>query len=164
MLEQDYLMRMFLQLAELIRRSWLTARQHDDPRGAADTLEDAISEATDIDGATLLSLTPESMAGILQVSGTDPRVIGYIVQSLDLESVYLREAGDDQLAGLRFEQACALAESYGLDMPEDPEDFSNLPGDVVLPDGSEPAMVDIEDTRDRRQAKTVVVDPEDLRE
>ena len=62
MLEQDYLMRIFLQFAEIIRRSWTKARKERDPRAAADLLEDAVGEATDIDGGVLLSLSPESIA------------------------------------------------------------------------------------------------------
>ena len=38
MLEQDYLMRIFLQFAEIIRRSWTKARKERDPRAAADLL------------------------------------------------------------------------------------------------------------------------------
>ena len=60
MLEQDYLMRIFLQFAEIIRRSWTKARKEKDPRAAADMLEDAVGEATEIDGGVLLSLSPES--------------------------------------------------------------------------------------------------------
>ena len=81
MLEQDYLMRIFLQFAEILRRSWFKARDEHDPKAAADMLEAAVGDAVDIDGATLLSLAPESMAGILQVSGTDPRVPEYVARS-----------------------------------------------------------------------------------
>ena len=81
MLEQDYLMRIFLQFAEIIRRSWTKARKEKDPRAAADMLEDAVGEATDIDGGVLLSLSPESIASVMQVSGTDPRVTEYVARS-----------------------------------------------------------------------------------
>ena len=56
MLEQDYLMRIFLQFAEILRRSWFKARDEHDPKAAADMLENAVGDAVDIDGATLLSL------------------------------------------------------------------------------------------------------------
>ncbi|MEI3232730.1 MAG: hypothetical protein V8S24_16760 [Gordonibacter pamelaeae] len=39
MLEQDYLMRIFLQFAEILRRSWFKARDEHDPKAAADMLE-----------------------------------------------------------------------------------------------------------------------------
>lgn len=65
MLEQDYLMRILLQFAEAIRRSWARSVEDRDPRDAANMLEHAIGDATDIDGATLLSLSPESIASVM---------------------------------------------------------------------------------------------------
>ena len=132
MLERDYLMNILLQYAEILRRSWFKARREADPRGAADMLESAVSQATDIDGATLLSLAPESMAGILQVSGVDERVVGYIARSLCLASAYLGEAGDGQLAALRLQQARALAEAYGVDLPDSPEELAALGEEAPL--------------------------------
>ncbi len=154
MLEQDYLMRIILQYAEILRRCWFKARQDRDPKAAADMLEDAVGEATEIDGATLLSLAPESMAGVLQVSGTDPRVIEYVVRSLALASVYLREAGETSLADLRLEQARALAGAYGLDLPDDPEDLADLL--VDLDDAPEPSIVGIEPEAGSNDAEPLV--------
>ena len=127
MYERDYLLRLIYLLVESIRRSWITAQKKDDPAGAAEMLEAAIGEATEIDGAILLSLSPESMASILQVSGTDPRVIEYVARSLELAAAYQRDAGNDALAHLRAEQARALAQAYGLELPEHPEDIADLP-------------------------------------
>ena len=154
MFEQDYLMRIILQYAEILRRSWFRARQEKDPKGAADMLEDAVGEATDIDGATLLSLSPESIASVLQVSGTDPHVIEYVVRSLALASVYLRESGDDELADLRLRQARALADAYGLYLPDDPEDLSDLLGDEDPK--PESAIVDIQDAYDSKGPSPLV--------
>ncbi len=126
MLEQDYLMRILLQYAEILRRSWFKAHHEKDPRGAADMLEAAVGEATDIDGATLLSLAPESMGAILQVSGVDERVVEYIARSLALASEYLREDGQHALADLRLEQARSLEQTYGLYLPDDLEELAQL--------------------------------------
>ncbi len=123
MLERDYLMRILLQFAEILRRSWFKARGDQDPMGAAEMLEIAVGEATSIDGATLLSLSPESIASVLQVMGTDPRVVEYLVKSLTLTSVYYEEAKVKGLADLRLEQAQALAKAYGIDIPQDPEEL-----------------------------------------
>ena len=89
-----------------------------DPASAAEMLETAVGEATELDGGVLLSLAPESIASILQVSGTDPRVIEYIARSLLLESRYLDDAGQNEKAALRASQAHALAEAYGIDLAE----------------------------------------------
>lgn len=141
-LEQDYLMHIVLQYAEILRRSWFKARGEKDPKGAADMLEAAVGEATDIDGDALLSLAPESMASVLQVSGTDPRVCEYIARSLLLASAYLREAGQGALANVRLEQARALAEAYGLDIPDTPEEMASLMEEESSE--AEHAIVDIE--------------------
>ena len=129
MLQRDYLMRLITLFAESIRRSWTLAKVDDDPRAAVDTLEAMIGEATDIDGAILLSLAPESIAGVMQVSAVDPKVTGYIVRSLVLASGYLAEAGEAELAQLRADQARAIADAYGIEAPSF-EDAADVPGDA----------------------------------
>lgn len=119
MFQQDYLMRIFLQFAEAIRRSMLKANGEQDPASAAGMLEAAVGEATELDGDVFLSLAPESMTSILSVSGTDPRVVEYIARSLLLESEYLKDAGQLEKAELRAEQAAALAQSCGIELDED---------------------------------------------
>ena len=143
MLEQDYLMRILLQFAEIIRRSWTKAEEERDPRRAADMLEDAVGEAVDMDGAALLSLAPDSVASVVQVSGVDPRVVDYVARSLLLASGYLRDAGERDLADLRERQARALADAYGLDLPDDPEDAMRLL-DEVDDDAAEEASSTLE--------------------
>lgn len=126
MLEQDYLMRQFLMFFKALMRSWEQMHEEKDPLGAADTLEDAISAATDIDGAALLSLAPESIASIMQVTGIDPRIVEYLARSMLLESVYLDQAGKGELARVRDAQARAIADAYGFDLPDDPSDFEAI--------------------------------------
>ncbi|MBQ6454700.1 MAG: hypothetical protein IJJ32_01245 [Eggerthellaceae bacterium] len=118
MLQQDYLMRMILQFAEAIRLSLQKSNGQHDPRAAAEMLEAAIGEATDIDGGILLGLAPESMVGIMQVSGTDPHLTGYIAHSLLMSSLYLKKANEPALAQLREKQARAVAFAYGITLPE----------------------------------------------
>ena len=116
MFEQDYLMRMILQLVEAIRRAMELSKRKNDPHGAAEMLEAVIGQATELDGAVLLSLAPESMADVLQVSGTDPSVVEFVGRSLLLESEYLRQAGDVSTAQLREGQARALSQAYGFSL------------------------------------------------
>lgn len=131
MLEQDYLMRMLLAFYQAMNRSVERRKGGLDPKEALDILEDAIGSATDIDGKTLLSLSPESMASMLQVTGTDPRVAEYIGRSLLLSSQYQSQLRQTALAGVRAAQARALADAFGFDLPDDPEDLSGLPGAPV---------------------------------
>ncbi len=121
MLHEDYLMRMFLQFAEIIRKSWMKEHDEHDPKAAAESLENAVSVATDMDGETLLSLAPESIAGVMQVSGIDSHATEYVARSLLLASAYLREAGDNDLADIREQQARAIADAYGFSLPEQPD-------------------------------------------
>ena len=144
MFERDYLMRMLFQFVEALTRSWTQAHKEKDPQGAAEKLEDAVGEATEIDGAALLALEPDSLVSVLEVSGTDPKVIEYVARSIALASVYQRQAGNAELADLRSAQAQALSEAYELDMPEDPEDLSDLI-DELDEDEKDPAILEFEE-------------------
>ena len=130
MLEQDYLMKLILQFFRGMVRSWELKEEKDDPELAADTLETAIGTATEMDGAVLLSLSPDSIAQVLRVSGTDPNVVEFVARGLLLESVYLSEAGNDELANVRAAQARALANDYGFELPDDPTDFDAMEEDL----------------------------------
>lgn len=126
MFEQDYLMKQFLMFFKALTRSWEQMEEDKDPLAAADTLEDAISAATDMDGTALLTLAPESIASIMQVTGVDPRIVEYLSRSMLLESVYLEQGGDAGLAGVRAAQARAIADAYGFGLPDDPSDFDAI--------------------------------------
>lgn len=121
MFERDYLLRLIAELGAAIRHT-LQQRQQLPDRNATDSaemLEAAIGVATELDGVTLLSLSPESIAQVVSVSGTDPRVTEYVARSLLLCSHYYAEDGNDVLADLRAQQAFALAEAYGYELTEE---------------------------------------------
>lgn len=121
MFEQDYLVRLLSDFAAAIRRSIQRAEERRDPTSAADAarmLESAVGNATDLDGGVLLSLSPDSMAGVLEMAGTDPHVTEYIARSLLLASTYHADAGEGELAALRRSQAHAIAEAYGHDLSD----------------------------------------------
>lgn len=118
MFTQDYLMRMFMQLAAAMKESLLRARGQNDPRAAADMLDEAVSDATEMDGDLLLRMAPESMAALLQLSQPDPQLMEYVSRSLLLSSQYLREAGDASASALRQEQAYAVARAFDVELGE----------------------------------------------
>lgn len=127
MFEQDYLMKLLLAFYQAMFKSLRRVTDEDeDPKEAADTLDEVVGNAVGMDGTSLLSLTPESVAGVLQVSSTDPRVTEFIARSLLLSSEYLTQAKQGALASLRVEQARAVADAYGIDLPDDPTDLSDL--------------------------------------
>lgn len=116
MFQQDYLMRLIMQFVRGLRRSL----EHGlvDPARAAESVEDAVSQALDLDSSIILGLDPRSFASILSVSGTDPRIVEYLVRGLLLEAHYLDQAGEAKVADLRRGQAYALADEYGMERPE----------------------------------------------
>ena len=126
MLEQDYLMRQLLQFFKAMVRSNELNWKDEDPQGAADALEDAISNATEMDGVALLSLSPDSIASIMRVTGIDPNITQFVARSMLLESVYLRKAGKNALAQVREDQARAIADEYDFGLPDDPSDFKSI--------------------------------------
>lgn len=137
MFERDYLMRLLSQYFEAVRRSIRLAKDDEDPLGAADMLEAAIGKATDIDGDVLLSLAPESIASVMQVSGIDPKVSGFIARGLLLESRYLAQAGDRGRAGLREQQARAVAEAYGINLPDGADAVALAEGELSFEPAAE---------------------------
>lgn len=122
MFERDYLMKLLMQFFAAVIKSVQKQRDLHDPKEAADLLEAAIGEATDIDASVLLSLSPESIASIMQVSNVDPQVTGYLSRGLLLVSRYLHEAGDDELAAIRERQAYAIAQAYGFQLCDEDAD------------------------------------------
>lgn len=119
MLQQDYLMRMFLMMAVAMRESMQRARGEHDPEGAAFMLEKSLEDATEMDASLLLCMAPESMVAMLQLSQPDKQLMEYVSRTLLLSSQYLKEAGRDAHAQLRHDQAFAVARSFGVELSEE---------------------------------------------
>lgn len=129
MFERDYLVKMLTDLAKAIVRSLNSAKKEKDYNAAAESLDLAISEATDLDGSVLMTLSPESIASVLQVANTDPRVVVYVANSMYLQAQYLKKCKNPQMAELREQQAYALANAYKFEISDcidnlDSEDFN----------------------------------------
>lgn len=135
MFEQDYLMRIIAQLLGAIRRSMERAAGEEDPDGAARALDMALGDATDLDGEALLSLAPESLASVLQVSGVDPHLTEYIARSLMLSGRYHGEAGRADMAELRRAQGRAIAAAFGHELGSDPVSDEALEALMTASDG-----------------------------
>ena len=118
MFQQDYLLRMFLQLATAVRESLQRARGDKDP-AAAQMLDYTLEDATEMDGALLLRMAPESMAAMLQISQPDPMLMEYVARTLLLSSEYLSEAGESAQAELRKGQAYAVAQAFGIQLSDE---------------------------------------------
>jgi hypothetical protein len=112
MFENDYLMRMILQLTAAIRRSLAGERRSTGEE--VDAIEDAVSDAVDIQRELLFSLEPNSMLSLLQLGAFDSELGEYIVRSLYYEAELLEELGLASRAGLRRAQADAIAAAYDI--------------------------------------------------
>jgi hypothetical protein len=113
MLEQDYLMRMFIAFAAALREA-LAGHAHHDNQLARHQLESTIGLAADMDPDVLLALAPESVATVLSLGSLDDNVAEYIVHALMLESNYLAEDGYDAKSALRKRQANAVAQAFSI--------------------------------------------------
>ena len=113
MLEQDYLMRMFIAFAQAIREALAGHAGHDNAL-ARHQLESSIGTAADMDPDVLLALAPESVATVLSLGAMDDKVAEYIVHALMLESGYLAEDGYGSKSALRRRQAEEVARAFDI--------------------------------------------------
>lgn len=123
MITQDYLMRMLLVFFQALMRARSRALNNKDMQGAADMLEQTVGDAANMDASTLLSLSPDSLSGILGATGTDPKLTEFMARSLMQAAEYREKAGQSEVAELRRQQARAIADAYGHDLTIAMEDF-----------------------------------------
>lgn len=127
MFENDYIMRMILQLVRALRRSLV--REYPTPAEEISDIEGKVAEALDLDPRLMFKLEPASLVSLLQVGNLDPKLAVYAVRSIYYESDLLEESGDIETAELRRAQADAIAEAYDLGVtlvdgsPESMEEF-----------------------------------------
>jgi hypothetical protein len=114
MFENDYIMRMILQLTRALRKS--LNRQYPSPAEEAQDIEGKIAEAVDLDPRLMFSLEPESLVSVLQLGSFDAKLAGYVVHSMYYEADILEKDGQTQKAALRIKQADAIAHTYGLEI------------------------------------------------
>ena len=112
MFENDYIMRMILQLARVLRRSII--REYPSPEAEVKDIEGKVAEALDLDPRLMFKLDPASLVSLLQLGNVDPVLAVYAVRSIYYESDLLEEKGDLETAELRRQQADAIAEAYDL--------------------------------------------------
>lgn len=112
MFENDYLMRMILQLTRSLRRS--LTRQYPSPEMEIQDIEGRVAEALDLDPRLMFKLEPESLVSLLQLGNVDPTLAIFAVRSIYYEADLLEESGDSERAELRRRQADAIAEAYNI--------------------------------------------------
>ena len=114
MFENDYVMRMILQLVRVLRRS--LARQFPNRATELEDIEGSVAESVALDPRLMFSLTPESLVSLLELGNFDAQLAGYVVRSIYYESDLLEADGQLSKAELRREQADAIAVRFGLEV------------------------------------------------
>jgi hypothetical protein len=110
--ENDYIMRMILQLVRVLRRS--LARQFPTRRAELEEIEGAVAEAVDLDPRLMFALEPQSLVEVLELGNFDPQLAAWVVRSLYYESDLLENDGQLTKADLRRRQADAIATRFDL--------------------------------------------------
>ena len=91
-----------------------------------DGVEAAVAELIDLSPETALALSPDSLVTMMLLSGVADSVAEYVVYALDRLSHVYEQLGDDDKAGLRRQQAVAVAQSFSVDQNATPEQFKDF--------------------------------------
>ena len=128
MLQRDYILEIVGQFVEGVSDA-LRRAVSGDATGAAD-VEGQIGELLDLDAATALALSPDSLVTMMLLSGMGDSVASYVCYALErLSRLYERE-GNEDLAGLRRIQARAVAESFSCDPDDVPAELASLDAEL----------------------------------
>ena len=128
MLQRDYILEIVGQFVEGVSDA-LRRAVRGEASGAAD-VERQIGDLLDLDAATALSLSPDSLVTMMVLSGMGDSVASYVCYALGrLADVYERD-GNDDAAGLRRLQAQAVAESFSCDPADVPEELAALDAEL----------------------------------
>ncbi|MDR2036221.1 MAG: hypothetical protein LBP91_06095 [Coriobacteriales bacterium] len=142
MFENDYLMRMILQLARVLRRSLI--KEYPTVNMEIRDIEGRVAEALDLDPRLMFKLEPESLVSLLQLGNVDPVLAIYAVRSIYYESDLLEANGNLEQAELRRRQGDAIAEAYDIE--------------VTLADASPEAMREFLDEQDSTEEQNATGD------
>ncbi len=104
----DYVMRLIEQMGAAIRLAFDRFREGGEPEESIEALHRAIGLAVDMDPALFLTLAPQSMVSLVEISGLDDRVVGKVAEALTLEADILDFDGWTVEAAVRREQSTAL--------------------------------------------------------
>lgn len=125
MLHRDYLLEVIQQFVSSISQELARALlQHD--IGAAEDVEAAVADLMQLDPSTAMALAPESLVTMMYLSGTGDAVAGYAAYALNRLGDAYENMGEHDLAQIRRDQAVAIAEAFGADLNDIPEELRPL--------------------------------------
>ena len=125
MLHRDFLLEIIARFVDTVSVALLGAvRRHD--IDSAQKVEDSVAALLDLDPQTAMNLSPDSLVTMMILSGMGDSLASYVAYALDRVGDAYDDMGQKQLAALRWDQAEAVAESFGCDQSQVPEEFAEL--------------------------------------
>ena len=125
MLHKDYLLEVIEQFVSTVSQALAKALLQRDFE-AAEEVEAAVSDLVQLDPETAMSLAPESLVTMMMLSGTGDAVAGYAAYALNKLGDAYDAMGNPDLGQMRRDQAEAIAQSFGADVNEIPEELREL--------------------------------------
>lgn len=129
MLERDYIVEqvdLFVRTVTVPLRLALTQRDLASVR----EVEEAVGKLLDLDAASALALSPESLVTLMQLSGIGDSVAGYVSYALSRVADAYERAGKKQTGSVRREQARRVAVAFGWNLSDVPEQFEPLEAEL----------------------------------
>ena len=125
MLHRDYLLEVIEQFVSTVSHTLAKALLQRDLK-AAEEVEAAVADLVQLDPETAMSLAPESLVTMMMLSGTGDAVAGYAAYALHRLGDAYDAMGDPELGQMRRDQAEAVAQAFGADVDEIPEELREL--------------------------------------
>lgn len=133
MLHRDYLLEIIARFVETVTAALRHAVLEGDELSAHE-VEDSVAALLDLDPQTAMNLSPDSLVTMMLLSGMGDSLASYVAYALDRVGDAYDDMGDHQRATLRWDQAQAVAESFGCDQSDVPEEFAPLELELSVAD------------------------------
>lgn len=130
MLHRDYLLEIIAKFVDSVTVALRGALLEGSPE-AARSVEDSVAALLDLDPNTAMNLSPDSLVTMMLISGMGDALASYVAYALDHVGDAYDDMGDRQKAELRWDQAEAVAESFGCDLSDIPREFEELEAELA---------------------------------
>ena len=125
MLQRDYLLEILICFIETPTRALRRAVEQNDLSGCREA-ERAVADLLELDPETAMVLSPASLVQMMGLSSVGSAVASYVGYTLDRVADIYEDGGDEATAELRRAQAEAVADAYGCDLMDVPEELDGL--------------------------------------
>lgn len=131
MLHRDYLLEIIARFVDAVSAA-LRLAVLEGNSAAAHEVEDSVAALLDLDPQTAMNLSPDSLVTMMLLSGMGDSLASYVAYALDRVGDAYDDMGDHRTATLRWDQAQAVAESFGCDQNQVPEEFVQLEEELTV--------------------------------